>query len=169
RWKGANRTTVLVCPTQLSATILTSDLTTAGTAAVTVFNPAPGGGTSTSMTFNINPRFLDVPLGYWAASQIDKVVNDGVSAGCAPRMFCPESNVTRAQMSVFLLRSKNGSAYNLPPATGTVFTDVSASSFAAAWIEALAAAGVTSGCAPNLFCPSDPVNRAQMSVFLLRT
>ncbi len=169
RWKGANRTTTLVCPTQLAAFIPSSDLTTAGTATVTVFNPAPGGGTSSGMTFNINPHFLDVPLGYWAAAQIDKLINDGVSAGCGGRMFCPEAAVTRAQMAVFLLRSKNGPAYNPPAATGTVFTDVPASSFAAAWIEALSAAQVTGGCGGGKYCPSDAVTRAQMSVFLLRT
>jgi len=169
RWNGSNRTTVLDCPTELFAFIPASDLTTAGTATVTVFNPTPGGGTSSGLTFHINPHFLDVPLGYFAASQIDKVVADGVSAGCGSRMFCPADPVTRAQMSVFLLRSKNGSSYNPPPATGMVFTDVSASSFAAAWIEALAAAQVTTGCGGGNYCPGDAVTRAQMSVFLLRT
>lgn len=40
--------------TQLTAAILTSGIATAGTAQVTVFNPAPGGGTSKVQTFTIN-------------------------------------------------------------------------------------------------------------------
>ncbi len=169
RWNGADRPTTLLCPTRLSATIPASDLSTAGTAMVTVFNPAPGGGTSSGLAFFVNPRFLDVPLGYWAASQIDKLFNNGVSAGCGPRLFCPETSLTRAQAAVLLLRAKNGSSYTPPPATGTVFSDVPATAFAASWIEALAAAGITAGCGGGNFCPNAGVTRAQMAVLLLRT
>ena len=35
-------------------------------------------------------------------------------------------------------------------------------------IEALAAAAITTGCAPNRFCPSAPVTRGEMAVFLTR-
>lgn len=168
RWNGADRPTTLVCPTRLSAAIPASDLLASGTAAVTVFNPAPGGGTSAGLTFFVNPRFLDVPLGYWAAAWIDKLVNDGVSAGCGPRAFCPETAVSRAQAAVFLLRAKDGSSYTPPPATGTVFSDVPESAFAAAWIEAIAAAGITAGCGGGNFCPGADVTRAQMAALLLR-
>lgn len=54
RWNGADRTTSFVSATQLTAQIPASDVTTAGTAQVTVFNPAPGGGTSGTQTFTIN-------------------------------------------------------------------------------------------------------------------
>jgi hypothetical protein len=53
RWGGANRTTTFVSSTQLTATIPASDLVTAGTVQVTVFNPSPGGGTSAGRTFSI--------------------------------------------------------------------------------------------------------------------
>lgn len=56
RWNGANRPTTFVSTTQINATIAASDIASPGTADVTVFNPAPGGGTSGSMTFTIeNP------------------------------------------------------------------------------------------------------------------
>ncbi len=54
RWNGQNRTTIYVSGTQLTASIPSSDLTSAGSAQVTVFSPAPGGGTSNSQTFTIN-------------------------------------------------------------------------------------------------------------------
>ncbi|OPZ45108.1 MAG: Ser-Thr-rich glycosyl-phosphatidyl-inositol-anchored membrane family protein [Euryarchaeota archaeon ADurb.BinA087] len=54
RWNGANRTTTYVSPTQVSASILNTDIAAPGTASVTVFNPAPGGGTSAAKTFTIN-------------------------------------------------------------------------------------------------------------------
>jgi MBG domain (YGX type)/Bacterial Ig domain/MBG domain len=53
-WNGSARATTLVSATQLTATILAADLATVGTADVAVFNPAPGGGSSTSLTFSID-------------------------------------------------------------------------------------------------------------------
>ena len=54
RWNGANRPTTFVTGNQLRASIDASDLTAVGTAPVTVFTPAPGGGTSASVPFVIN-------------------------------------------------------------------------------------------------------------------
>jgi hypothetical protein len=61
RWNGADRQTTFFSATQLFAQIPASDLTTAGTANVTVFNPAPGGGTSNSLTFAVVVQPNPVP------------------------------------------------------------------------------------------------------------
>ncbi len=54
RWNGAARTTTFVSTSQLTAAILAADIATAGTpTSVTVFNPAPVGGTSNALTFTI--------------------------------------------------------------------------------------------------------------------
>ena len=76
--------------------------------------------------------------------------------------------MTRAQMAIFLLRGMHGSAYTPPAATGTKFNDVSAGSFAAAWIEQLANEGVTSGCGGGNYCPNQTVSRTQMAIFLVK-
>lgn len=55
RWNGANRTTTFVSSTQLTAQISASDITAAGSASITVSNPAPGGGVSNALTFTVNP------------------------------------------------------------------------------------------------------------------
>lgn len=51
--------------------------------------------------------FSDVPAGYWAASWIEQVFAEGITAGCAtsPLRYCPESTVLREQMAVFLART----------------------------------------------------------------
>ncbi len=53
QWNGSNRTTSFVSFTQVTAQILSGDITTAGTANVTVVNAAPGGGTSNVLSFSI--------------------------------------------------------------------------------------------------------------------
>jgi hypothetical protein len=73
-------------------------------------------------------------------------------------------------MSIFLLRGIHGSSYNPPPVgSSTGFADVPTTYWAAAWIKQLAAEGITGGCGSGNYCPETPVNRAQMSVFLVRT
>jgi subtilisin len=53
RWNGGNRPTTYVNATTLQAAIAASDIATIGTAAVTVQNPTPGGGTSGTVSFPI--------------------------------------------------------------------------------------------------------------------
>ncbi|HNJ13744.1 MAG TPA: S-layer homology domain-containing protein [Anaerolineales bacterium] len=117
-----------------------------------------------------NSLFADVPASHWAASFIERLYNAGITGGCgtAPLLYCPEATVTRAQMAIFILRGMHGSAYVPPTATGAVFGDVPAGSFAADWIEQLAAEGVTAGCGNGNYCPDATITRAQMAIFLLR-
>lgn len=55
---GANRATTFLNSTTLTMLMLASDKLTAGTRSVTVFNPAPGGGTSSPFTFNVLGRSI---------------------------------------------------------------------------------------------------------------
>ena len=98
---------------------------------------------------------------------IENVFHNGITAGCGDGIYCPDSSVTRAQMAVFLLKSKHGPAFVPPPCTGQ-FDDVPCPSTFAAWIEAFADEGITGGCGGNNFCPANPVRRDQMAVFLLK-
>jgi S-layer homology domain len=54
-----------------------------------------------------------------------------------------------------------------PPATAT-FADVPTSDPAFAHVEALAASGISGGCGGGNFCPTNPVTRRQMAVFLTK-
>jgi lysophospholipase L1-like esterase len=122
------------------------------------FNPGPGTGIV----------FSDVPASYWAGGWIERLADDGITAGCGGGNYCPENNVTREQMAVFLLRAKHGSNYK-PPAPSGLFNDVVLSHWSAGWIEQLAVEGITGGCGNDNYCPKDPVTRDQMAVFLVKT
>lgn len=54
RWEGEDRPTTFVSATRLDATIGAADVADPAAVAVTVFNPAPGGGLSDSATFTVN-------------------------------------------------------------------------------------------------------------------
>jgi len=53
RWNGVDRATTFVGTTQLRAAIAASDLATASSVPVSVFTPAPGGGTSPTLPFTV--------------------------------------------------------------------------------------------------------------------
>ena len=116
--------------------------------------------------------FADVPITHWAVGPIEQLYADGITLGCrvSPLRFCPDSNVTRAEMAIFLLRARFGPGYHPGSATGLVFADVPGTHWAAAWIEDFAAMGYTIGCriTPHDFCPDGVVTRASMAVFLQR-
>jgi hypothetical protein len=122
--------------------------------------PAVGGSTG----------FGDVDTSYWAAAWIKQLAAEGITAGCGNGNYCPNAPVTRAEMSVFLLRASHGASYS-PPAVGasTGFGDVATTYWAAAWIKQLAAEGITAGCGNGNYCPNASVTRAEMAVFLVRT
>ena len=85
RWNGTDRPTTLDTNSLnkiLMAQIPASDIAAAGTTTVTVFNPAPGGGTSNAVTFTttagaVKPRSIAVdPTGKFAY-----VANEGCDGG----------------------------------------------------------------------------------------
>ncbi len=118
--------------------------------------------------------FADVPVTgkEWMQPWIEEFYEQGITSGCAtaPLRFCPERKVTRAEMAVFLLRAKYGTAYTPPAATGDIFTDipVAGKAWMAPWIEEFAREGYTTGCAVGLYCPEQAVTRAQMAIFIDR-
>ncbi len=113
--------------------------------------------------------FTDVFTSYWAWRHIESIYAAGITTGCGNNSYCPGTIVTRDQMAVFLMRGIKGTGYVLPPVgDSTGFADVPTSHWAAAWIKQFRVEGITSGCGGGNYCPSNPVTRDQMAVFLLR-
>jgi Domain of unknown function (DUF4082)/IPT/TIG domain/Glycosyl hydrolases family 16 len=72
RWNGADRSTTFVSATQLTATIPSADIAASGTAAITVFNPAPGGANSNPQSFTISPS-AGCPCSLWSEAIVPAV------------------------------------------------------------------------------------------------
>jgi endonuclease G, mitochondrial len=53
RWNGLDLITVYISSTELKANVPAANISTAGSASITVFTPIPGGGTSLALPFNI--------------------------------------------------------------------------------------------------------------------
>jgi hypothetical protein len=111
--------------------------------------------------------FADVPANIFARPHIQAMSNSGITAGCSVGSYCPGSNVTREQMSIFIIRAMGQTPVD--PATGE-FADVPPSvfTFSAGFIEKMKALGITAGCGGLNFCPGNNVTREQMSIFIIR-
>lgn len=78
RWNGSARPTTVVNATRLEVAITAADVDSAGTATVTVFTPAPGGGTSAAKTMVITAPVIvaDRKLAMMETSAC-RIENDG--------------------------------------------------------------------------------------------
>jgi hypothetical protein len=114
--------------------------------------------------------FDDVPASSAFCRWIEELERRGVVSGCGGNNYCPTQAVTRDQMSVFVLRTLDP---NLNPpncvAGSERFADVPASNIFCRWIEELARRNIVGGCGGNNYCPTSPVTRDQMGVFLAGT
>ncbi|MDH3500330.1 MAG: hypothetical protein OEM97_09430 [Acidimicrobiia bacterium] len=107
------------------------------------------------------------------AANIAAIEAVGVTEGCSttnPALFCPNDSVTRGQMATFLVRAFDLAA-RFPATNTNPFADDNGNTHEAN-IAVLYATGVTTGCDSGdltRYCPINPVTRAQMATFLIRT
>jgi hypothetical protein len=122
-------------------------------------------------TLHVGDSFTDVPATNPFYRFIETIFHRGITGGCAANTYCPAGSTTREQMAAFVLVAKEGAGYT-PPACAppNVFTDVPETSAFCRFIEELFNRGVVAGCGPGpTYCPTAPVTREQMAIFVLRT
>jgi len=138
---------------------------------VSVVNPSGGGQPLASATLPAAwmADFLDVPQGDIFHTHIEKILRNGITAGCGGGNYCRNQAVRRDQMAAFLLKARHGASHQpptcVPPGT---FLDVACPGPFTNWIEELSAEAITGGCGEDVYCPDSPVRRDQMAAFLLK-
>ncbi len=93
---------------------------------------------------------------------INAIASAQITSGCGGGRYCPGTVVSRGEMATFLTR-----ALDLPPASHDYFRDDNGSHHEAS-INAIAQAGITTGCASGSYCPWGAVTRGEMARFLVR-
>ena len=114
------------------------------------------------------PVFADVPASNPFCRWIVELARRSVVSGCGGGNYCPTAAVTREQMAVFVLRTLDPTLQP-PPCTTPIYNDVPASSGFCRWIEELTRRSVVTGCGGGNYCPTSPVTREQMGVFISAT
>ncbi len=117
----------------------------------------------TPSTAAYNAYFNDIANNGFAPF-INRMNELGITSGCGPGAYCPDTLLTRAQMAVFIIaamgESGSTATYN------TSFDDVADDGFAA-FINRMNELGITGGCGGRNYCPTNSTNRAMMAVFLV--
>jgi hypothetical protein len=97
-----------------------------------------------------------------------------ITAGCATQptlQYCPNQNVTRGQIAIFLVRAIMGGGANedaFPYTAVPYFTDVPLTHPYFKWIQKMKDLGITAGCGVAQYCPDGSVTRDQMAAFIIR-
>jgi hypothetical protein len=175
---GADNTYTVIVDTGIGDGTLGLELIDNGSIFDAASNQLGGGGNDNGnfvdgeyYTIKANASFVDVPTNFWAYAWIERLFDTGVTTGCSqtPPSYCPDQSVTRAEMAIFLERSKG--IFIPPNVNQSTFSDVAITDWHVDWIELLFADGITTGCDANplKFCPNSPVTRAEMAVFIIRT
>ena len=117
--------------------------------------------------------FADLALDSWAAAWVNGLWEDGYTAGCGtdPLIYCPWQGHTRAEGAVFYMRMLNGSDFDPPQPTETLFADVALETWYARWVHAAYAAGLIEACqtSPDLrYCPEGPLTRAVAAYMMVQ-
>jgi IPT/TIG domain/S-layer homology domain len=112
--------------------------------------------------------FLDVPPGHPFHDYVLALVRNSIASGVGGGNYGVGAATLRQQMAVFLLKARYGACVVPFPCQG-IFSDVPCPSTFADWIELLYDDGITGGCGPGIYCPTNPVLRQQMAVFLLKS
>ena len=112
--------------------------------------------------------FTDVSPSSFYFDAANILYTRGITGGCAanPLKYCPNENITREQMAVFIVISIEGSS-NFTYTGTPYFTDVPPTYPFFRFIQKLKDLGITSGCSATQFCPDAPITRSQMAAFLI--
>ena len=106
--------------------------------------------------------FADVDNTHWAYKAVETLVANDATSGCNETHFCPNNNVTRAELATFLVR-----AYQIDPETRwpiPYYVDVSSNDWYFPFVQIATERGWMSNCTKATetgypFCPNDPVER----------
>jgi hypothetical protein len=129
--------------------------------------------------------FSDVSTDNQFCAAIHYLAAKDVTRGCGPSIYCPELNVDRGEMSLFIARvlvipaggaaipqtygpdPVSGRSYSCDPGSPNLhFADVSTSDSYCKHVHYLWAKGVVDGCSATEYCPSQDVSRGAMAKFL---
>ena len=123
-------------------------------------------GSRTELWSRLAAEFQGLPFADIADSPfVDEIVwlaDQGLISGCSATDFCPTNRIRRGQMATVLAR-----ALRLPSTSADYFTDDDDTAHEGA-INRIAAAGITTGCGGDRFCPTELVTRGQLASFLAR-
>jgi Concanavalin A-like lectin/glucanases superfamily/S-layer homology domain len=127
---------------------------------------------SNDFSYNPTPYFTDATPSSVGSffPYVQKMHELGITSGCTTTTYCPDLNVTRGQMAVFIIRARYGTSFDFDYPSTPLFTDATPDSVGSffKYIQRMKMDNITSGCTTTTYCPDLIVTRDQMAVFMIR-
>ena len=132
-------------------------------------------------TLHIGKSFDDVNTDHPFYRQIEAMLHNGITSGCSQTSYCPDAEVSRSAMAIFIAKgvagggpnipvsgTAGGKPYNCMPGGQSIFTDVLPTDSFCRHAHYLVMKNVSLGCSPTQFCPSAAVSRDAMAAFVAK-
>ena len=103
--------------------------------------------------------FPDVPDGYWASCEIDKLATNDIVVGYPDRLFKPSRNISRAEFATMLVKGFDKDMYSCAPEK--LFSDVPANHWANSAITVAVHNDLLKGYPNGKFMPNHNVTRVE--------
>ena len=112
--------------------------------------------------------YPDVTADFWASEQISYIGTLGIIKGYPDGSFKPEGDITRAELSTLLIRTRMGGDENVPDTDYDVFPDVPLTHWAVKYVNQAAETGIVKGYPDGTFKPSANITRAEGLTMIAR-
>mgnify|MGYP004451605147 FL=1 len=103
--------------------------------------------------------FPDVPEGYWASCEIDKLATNDIVVGYPDRLFKPSRNISRAEFATMLVKGFDKNMYSCTPEK--LFSDVPTNHWANSAITVAVHNDLLKGYPNGKFMPNHNVTRVE--------
>jgi hypothetical protein len=114
----------------------------------------------------LTPHFSDVPADHWAFKYVQKMYDEGITAGYSDGTYRPSQNVSRSQMAAFIIKALYPGGFTYTQTQ--YFSDVLESHWAFQYVQKMYDEGITAGYSDGTYRPSQNVSRSQMAAFIGR-
>jgi CSLREA domain-containing protein len=122
-------------------------------------------------------HFNDVPIEAdeeWFSKWVGELYEQGFTSGCStdPPLYCPLTNHTRAEATVFYLRMLNGPDFEPEDSGDLIYNDVPSEKWYHRWVNAAHEAGLIQPCQTDmenmLFRPEDDLTRSESACMMFQ-
>jgi len=140
-----------------------------------------GGSTGHLWILHVGDSFSDVPRAQPFYKKIETMLHHGITTGCGPTTYCPDTPVPRDQMAIFVGKALaeagdlvptgglvGADAYSCKSGGTSLFTDVAPTDSACRHIHYIASQNVTLGCSATQYCPTQTITRDAMASFIAK-
>lgn len=124
--------------------------------------------TTTGAAAPLVTAFEDIPPGFWANCDINKLTENNIIAGYPDRTFKPNLPISRAEMASMITKGLNVDIPQNSADASTMFKDVPRNFWGRTAISNAVAAGLMAGYPDNTFKPNQTISKTEAMTILAK-